>query len=384
MAKKYFMKPILSVGVVITLFIGCHVKNPAVDESVAPVLSELMAPGQIFLQSDVKYPLSVRSFDPQGWEDILSVNYMIFPKDNPLAIHEAAMLDDGTGGDIIPQDGIFFDSLSTDFASGLTGSYRLKVIAVDRAGNSSDTLYGDVQVIDGEINLPPILSDPVVPDTLQEDALNTVFLSVRAEDPQGNQDIDTVHFQIYPPWSPVHTYTGRLLDNGLSGDVSAGDDIYSFQGDLTDILTTKGDYTVRFQAKDDDGLNGIPIIMTFTVFRDNGPPVLSNLVAPNQVSRSSNAPILLSVEVTDPQGLSDIKSVFFNTTKPDGSPSSGNPFSMFDDGSSGDVTSGDGVYSLIIHITPQNALGDYRFDFIAEDYAGALSAKLQHTISVVE
>ena len=119
---------------------------------------------------------------------------------------------------------------------------------------------------------------------------------------------------------------------------------------------------------------------------DNDPPVLSNLVAPDTVSRSQIPNnFLLAVEVSDPQGRDDISKVYFNTFKPDNSPSSGNPFYMRDDGSQGvDQNANDGIYSLRIEISPQNQLGNYRFEFEAVDKSGAKSDKITHIITVVE
>lgn len=381
---KIFPRVFLSLAFFFVLFVKCTVKNPVKDEADAPALSDLVAPGTIFLQSRVKYPVSVRTSDPQGWEDIKTVRYFFLPEGSQIEVGEGSMRDDGTGGDIIPRDGIFFDSLSADFADGQAGQFQMNVVAEDQAGHSSDVLSVDISVIEGDINLPPVLSNPIVPDTLDEESVGYVFLSICVDDSHGPEDIDTVRFQIYPPWSPIHTYQGQLRDDGTSGDVQAGDNIFSFHGDMKETLRSMGHYSVRFQAEDVGGLMSHPIVMDFYVLRDNGPPVLSNLVAPDEVSRSSSPSILLTVQVTDPQGLSDVKSVYFNTTKPDGSPSSGNPFSLFDDGTAGDVSPGDGIYSLTIYITSQNDLGNYRFDFLAEDYAGAVSDTLQHIIRVVD
>ena len=382
--KKNFRRRGLSPLFCLILLIGCSVKNPAVDKALAPMLSDLMVTGSVYLRSDDQYPISVRVVDPQGWGDIRIVRYFIFPPGNNVSVGEGELKDDGSGGDIIYGDGIFFDSLSVDFAGGQAGEYRLGVVAEDWADHSSDTLFAEIIVFDDQQNHPPVLSNPVVPDTLTEETLGNVILSIRAVDPQGLGDIDTVTLQIYPPWSPVYTFQSFLRDDGSPGDVEAGDSIFSFQGDMRDHMKRRGDYSLRFQAIDKGGLRSYPVVVISYVFLANEPPVLSNLVAPTEVSRSSSPSVLLAVQVTDPQGLSDVKSVYFNTTKPDGTPSTGNPFSMFDNGTAGDADAGDGVYSLTIYITPQNDKGNYRFDFLAEDYSGAVSDTLRHIITVVD
>ena len=337
--RETFSKGCYWVGVVLIVIAGCTVKNPVTDDAVSPVLSGLVSPDTLYLQTDVGYSVSVRVSDPQGWEDILVVRYFVYPEGISIPVWEDTLRDDGTGGDIVPRDGVFFDSVAVDFAGGTAGRYRIAVVAEDLAHHLSDTLSGSFTVVDDAKNFPPVLSSPVVPDTLTADSLADVFISIRAMDPQGVGDIDSVWVQVFPPLSPVFSFSGELLDDGTGGDEFGGDSVFSALVDLR-----------------------------------MDPPVLSDLVAPDTVSRSAAEPIPLSVRVSDPQGLDDVKSVYFNTTKPDGTPASGNPFLMYDDGNEahGDETAGDGIYSLLVTITSQNEKGVYRFDFVAEDYSWGL------------
>jgi hypothetical protein len=177
---------------------------------------------------------------------------------------------------------------------------------------------------------------------------------------------------------------GRLLlgpsaDGGIPSDTA----LYSFFGSLTEIARIPGNYAFRFQAKDRRGFSSPPRVAVVRVEAHNDPPVLDEPSVPDTVSRFQTEPYFLSIRVGDPQGLADIKRVYFNTTKPDGKPSSGNPFSMFDDGTNGDLVAGDGVYSLSITITSQNALGVYRFEFFAEDLSGEKAGPVSRSIVVV-
>ncbi len=337
--KKVLFKLFLTAGILFILLAGCAVKNPVKDKRVAPVLSNLTLPDTLYLRSGVKYPVSIRVSDPQGLEDISVVKAFLLPQTDGLAVWEDTLKDHGTGCDIIPDDGVFSGFLETDSTIN-PGIYRLGVVAEDCSHHLSDTLFAFITAVDEKMDFSPFLQNPVVPDTLKSGFMGDVFLSVQASDPQGLEDIDSVRVEVYPPLSPVPYFTGLLLDDGTGADIEASDSIFAARINLEDKL------------KD--------------------PPVLSNLTAPDTVSRSAGKPIVLSIQVTDPQGLSDIKSVHFNTTKPDGTPADGNPFFMYDDGDKenhGDETAGDGIYSLIIIITPQNAKGEYRFDFMAEDYS---------------
>lgn len=119
----------------------------------------------------------------------------------------------------------------------------------------------------------------------------------------------------------------------------------------------------------------------------NVPPVISNLRAPESltVPTSDTVKILLGIDVYDADGKDDIDKVFFNTYKPDGSPSSGNPFLMYDDGNllaHGDLIANDGTYSRIIILPPGTTKGIYRFDFQAMDKKGESSNIITHNIEV--
>jgi hypothetical protein len=337
--KNLLLTVLIVSGLALFCLPGCDVMVPTASDSVHPALSDLMIPSVLYLQTDMDYPVSVKVTDPQGNGDIRTVNIYIFPEDNTVLLTDT-MADDGSMGDIIPKDGIYSYGLKIDFAGQVPGSYRAAVVARDHSDHLSDTLFTSLIVEEGELNLAPELSDPVVPDTLREEDLQDIFLSIRASDPQGLPDLDSVFFHIYPYTSPVPYFTGILADRGTAGDPTAGDGIFCARFRLVTLL--------------------------------GGRPVLADLTAPALISRSDGEPVLLSIRVSDAQGLGDIKAVYFNTTKPDGQSASGNPFFMYDSGDKanhGDETANDGIYSLLIQITPENQTGDYRFDFFAEDFS---------------
>ena len=143
---------------------------------------------------------------------------------------------------------------------------------------------------------------------------------------------------------------------------------------------------ISFQAKDRE--NHLSPVVTDTVLVEspviNNPPVITQVAGPDTLSRAQGGTYLLTAAVTDPQGLDDIQKVTFNTFKPDGSPSSGNPFSMYDTGSDGDAAAGDGIYSFQFTISQSNVTGQYRFEFQAQDKPGATSNVAVHIITVIQ
>ncbi|MEJ5305597.1 MAG: choice-of-anchor X domain-containing protein [Ignavibacteria bacterium] len=119
----------------------------------------------------------------------------------------------------------------------------------------------------------------------------------------------------------------------------------------------------------------------------NVPPIVRNLQAPSVLNLhpTDTLKIILSIEAYDPDGREDIKSVFFNSFLPDGSPSRSNPIYLFDDGNyqaNGDQQANDGIYSRIIILPPNTPKGTYRFEFQAIDKKNESSNIISHNLVV--
>jgi len=178
-----------------------------------------------------------------------------------------------------------------------------------------------------------------------------------------------------------------LYDNGNfpdNGDTVKGDNIYSNKFPISHYYPV-GVYQIQYYVTDNSNQTNLAAVRSF--YFDNGQgevaPVISNLVAPDTVSLgSSTTPIFLSVHVYDTNGLNDIQSVYFNSYFPNGNPSSANPFKMYDDGTNGDQTAGDGIYSLIVGLPSNVQTGTYRFEFQAVDRSGSVSNKITHNLVV--
>jgi len=365
------------------LLLGCEVKYPPEPESVQPEISYVIFPDTLYLNSDVLYTIKVKVEDPQGIEDISKVEMRISDMDSTEILYTDTLNDDGLIGDVIPSDGEYFSVIPTDFTDN-EGVFLLQVDAVDLAGNSAEPVQDTIYVFDGEANLPPVICDSQVPDTLDTESIKNAFFAISVHDPQGLTDIDSVYAWFYPPLKPSPIFKATLRDDGREGDVTAGDGVFSFKRDLSSVLGSSGVNLVRFQAVDKKGEKSEPVVCEMFVSIPNSPPSLSNLTAPDTLSRNISQSSLLSVQVNDPQGAGDIDIVFFNSFLPDGSASQGNPHRMYDNGESGDVTPDDGIYSLGINIDSSVSLGDYRFEFMARDNSKAMSDTLIHIISIVD
>ena len=57
---------------------------------------------------------------------------------------------------------------------------------------------------------------------------------------------------------------------------------------------------------------------------------------------------------------------------------------MYDDGTNGDITANDGIYSLVIILPPSGVtLGTYRLEFQAEDRGNKVSNPIIHYVVVI-
>ena len=150
------------------------------------------------------------------------------------------------------------------------------------------------------------------------------------------------------------------------------------------------------------------LIYTFTAFNTHGvagnsatklvrlynsanlPPVIDSVIVPDSVQLDPTNTTLLDFYaiVHDPNGLNDIAKVYFNSVLPNGNPSSGNPFVMYDDGGASgvigdnDQVANDGTYTLQVKLPPNAPLGTFKFTFYAVDRSGTVSAPVTHNLKV--
>lgn len=157
-----------------------------------------------------------------------------------------------------------------------------------------------------------------------------------------------------------------------------------------------GDLTFSFTPYNLVGQPGNSVSSILPLYNSkNLPPVIQSVSAPDSVKVDSTDSVLvhLYAKASDPNGLNDIKWVYFDTFRPNGQASTGNPFYMFDDGGAsgyigdGDSVANDGTYTLIIQLPALDSpkppdLGTYVFKFYAEDRTGAISKALTHDIKV--
>jgi len=375
------------------LIFNCETKSTnepkSPDEN--PALAQFSAPDTLYLISTVDYFMSVSVSDPQGLTDISTVTCKILSAGSEEPVQIDTLTDDGTRGDIIPNDGIYTAPIDIDFAQGEAGTYTLECKAIDISGNESDSLTHELAIIEGEENLAPIVGEVTYPTTLDlKEIHNFYVVTAQVTDLQGSDDIELVLLQIFSPTDASPSVTDTLYDNGLLDDETAGDGTYSSSISVLFAGNEIGKYTFLFQAYDSAENKSNAVTKIVDVIRsDNDPPTISDLTAADTLQLFiTTVSTVLSVRATDPQGVEDIRNVYFNSYKPpDDTPSVSNPFIMVDDGNqyvSGDETAGDGIYSLKIYLPPETPPGDYKFIFEAIDKSDALSNQITHIITILQ
>lgn len=245
------------------------------------------------------------------------------------------------------------------------GKYTISVSASDKMGLTSVALSRSVTFVKN--NSAPTLSGPTLRGTTPAGSDSTFFtLSVVAADSDGIEDIASVLVRaLNSRDSSQHT----LFDDGLPvhGDVFPGDGIFSGMLWVTPTIALPN---VEFEFVAIDVRGGVSIPLLRAV--QNEPPVIVRVVVPDSIQRpvSGTRLIVFQCEVTDPDGLGDIDSVYFRNV------TSATPTNtlMFDDGNipaNGDTTANDGLYSRIVSIDPSVALGVREFRFYVIDRVAA-------------
>jgi len=341
----------------------------------APQLSNLVAPDSLEAGKDSAF-FSVMVTDPQGPVDIAAVYLDIEHPTSPWNPDTTSLFDDGTHGDTTAGDGIYslFTEPPPEYA--LNGNYEYIFRAKDIKGKRSEALTKVIKVIG---NRAPVLSNLVAPDSLFSGG-DSAFFSVEVYDPDGGA-IEAVFIDISNPlsiWSPDSV---PLYDDGTHGDVASDDGTFSLMMSPPPDSALTGLYTFNFKAIDD--LEAIGELSTEVTIIGNNPPTLSDLQAPDTLQRTNDTTDtwFASILVEDDQGLSGIDKAWFYVIKPDSS--LGNTFDLYDDGTHGDPTTGDGRYSLEMQKPNlSNQTGDYRFIFKARDIYQGVSDSLLHYIHV--
>ena len=195
----------------------------------------------------------------------IAVTARIIPPDADFPSAEAGLVDDGRAPDSLAGDGTYAGVLEFNLLATQAGRYRLLVTA--RSAEGYESVSHERLVPITRLNAAPVLSDLSAPDTV--DAPTTqkllIVMSVRADDPDGLEDIQEVYFRSLDSSDPQRKFF--LLDDGDlagSGDRVAGDGVFSI---IVELLpgTPARTFRFAFQAQDTFGDTSATILHSLTV-----------------------------------------------------------------------------------------------------------------------
>lgn len=191
-------------------------------------------------------------------------------------------------------------------------------------------------------------------------------------DNDGLNTVSSITYTIYSPSGKV-VASGPLYDNGVLPDLVTGDGKFNTDFPVTIPSDVYGVYSIQYSAVDNDGYSSTKHFLPLNVITMNHAPVASDFIAPDTivVPSSETGLITVSVQVTDQEGLSDIKIVRMTIVDPSNN-SIRSIVRLYDDGGttnvpefnlpSGDSKAGDGRFTLVIPV-PSNTTRNMNRDF---------------------
>lgn len=176
-----------------------------------------------------------------GQEGISQVDYVIKNIGGSTFLNSGLLLDNGIAPDITNGDSIYSGTVTFKVIRSTVGTFSVEIQSEGTGGYRSNSLVLPLQII--RANQPPTLSNLQAPDTVHTLTQTMFIITVRASDSDGLADIKSVT-------RSTDGGTPRFLnDEGVNGDQTAGDGIYTETVSLNPPPPPR-DYDFTFQAFD--------------------------------------------------------------------------------------------------------------------------------------
>ncbi|MCD6327648.1 S8 family serine peptidase, partial [bacterium] len=216
---------------------------------------------------------------------------------------------------------------------------------------------------------------------ISEAAGGDLYILAEVSTPDGNNDIGSV--ELYFEGASTGLY---MNDDGVNGDASGGDGIFTFYSYIFPGMFAAGNYTIGIVATDSSGLDsdmwpyltvksgrsagiamrGARRTSSYHLL-DSGSPVIKLGGFGASSVTVQGGELKLTAEVFDPDGLSDVTEVelFLKDQSPLG-------VFLWDDGTQGDEAAGDGIFTFYSGVGPL-AQGELLLEVVAYDASGGRS-----------
>ena len=160
---------------------------------------------------------------------------------------ELTLNDSALNGDALRYDHIFSRNISLNRIDSINGSISVKYDILD-SGVVILSYFDTLNVI---ANLPPVITEITMPDTIVRPLTGTkaLLIYLEVDDPNGVYDVINAYFQVQSNSTGQWGSDYSLNDTGTLGDVSSGDGIFStgLQIFSTNLAVTN---YFRFRVKD--------------------------------------------------------------------------------------------------------------------------------------
>ncbi len=208
-------------------------------------------------------------------------------------------------------------------------------------------------------------------------------IHVRADDPQGVSTLAGVDLTIRKINTTATVTKFAMRDDGLSGDILAGDGQYFLPVDTALVHSQTGDFTLEAIAKDQDGQASESKLDTLTILagRENLAPRLLSFSIPKTITGDSAYAPIFRATASDVDGLASLRFVrveFF----PPAFPKPTLIDSLFDDGKNNDGAARDGVFGRAIPTAKFCGEGTFSIVLRAIDATNAESPALVDLLNV--
>ena len=268
------------------------------------------------------------------------------------------LYDDGSHGDETPYDGIYTFTYTVPRGAE-EGNISLTFTAYDARGESAvATAYVVVKDPYTSTHPPEIISAGFTPSKAPPDGYTDVRVWARVTDPDG--DVEMVYADLSELGGKRVT---PLRDDGSGGDLIRNDGNYTYLFTVP-VTVPYGTYNVTITAEDAVG-HETETTASLVVAPPPEPPRISQA----KLNRSSapndgRTPVLLTAIVKDSNG--DLKEVYADLSQVGG----GTAERMYDDGTHGDKSAGDKVYSLSFTVSKNTPEGSRTITVTATDREG--------------